>query len=587
MRRLIYFALFIALTASVLAQSADLSLLKNAAPNPVAPGGSLTYSITLSNEGPDTAANVTLSDTLPAGTTFQSLTPEAGWSCSTGPTVTCSLASFAPGTANFTLVVTVDPSAANGTVISNSVTVASTTNDPNMNDNTSTVDVTVSAPVAALAITKADSPDPVMPGSTLTYTITASNNGGTPLDTATVSDPLPSGTTFVSLTPPAGWSCSMPAVGAGGSVSCSISPLPDATNAVFTLVVNVPMSLAHTIVTNTATYFSSVGGRDTTLTATATTTVLDPTTTSINAPTITYGANGIVTVTVNGTATAPTGNVSLIVDGGAPLSQALSPASATSSTATFTLTLPNAGSHTLQANYAAQGSFTASSGSGTLLVNPAPTTTSINAPAVNYNANGVVTVTVSSASAAPTGNVSLTVDGGAPLSQALSPVNATSSSATFTLISPAVGPHTLAASYGAQPNFLASNASGTLTVNPAPTTTTIVVTPSIAVIGSNVTFTATVTSGVGTPTGNVQFLVDGSPFGAPVALSSGTAALTTSSLVLGSHSVSAMYAANGNFAGSTSATAPVTIVETLPALDAKVLVVLALMLAAVAMLRSR
>ncbi len=73
-------------------------------------------------------------------------------------------------------------------------------------------------------------------------------------------------------------------------------------------------------------------------------------------------------MTVSAAGLAPTGNVSLIVDGGAPLTQPLSPATATSSTATFTLTSPPAGAHTLQANYAAQNGLNASSGSGTLVV---------------------------------------------------------------------------------------------------------------------------------------------------------------------------------------------------------------------------
>src|SRR5258705_9716626 len=80
MRKLIYFSLSITLASTLLAQTADLSIFKNASPNPVAPGAGLTYSITLSNEGPD-ASNATLDDPLPPGTTFQSLNAPAGWSC--------------------------------------------------------------------------------------------------------------------------------------------------------------------------------------------------------------------------------------------------------------------------------------------------------------------------------------------------------------------------------------------------------------------------------------------------------------------------------------------------------------------------
>ena len=86
---------------------------------------------------------------------------------------------------------------------------------------------------------------------------------------------------------------------------------------------------------------------------------------ALSAPAITYGQNGIVTVTM----TAPqalvvTGNVTLTVDGGAPLTQPL-----VAGVATFTLTKPTAGNHALAANYAPQFGFLGSSATGTLVVN--------------------------------------------------------------------------------------------------------------------------------------------------------------------------------------------------------------------------
>ena len=53
------------------------------APNPVVAGQNLTYTITVTNNGPDAADAVSLSDTLPAGTTFVSLASPGGWSCTT------------------------------------------------------------------------------------------------------------------------------------------------------------------------------------------------------------------------------------------------------------------------------------------------------------------------------------------------------------------------------------------------------------------------------------------------------------------------------------------------------------------------
>src|SRR5262249_864714 len=121
-----------------LAGAADLSVTMFANPSPVLSGSNLTHSITVSNAGPNAAQNVTLTDTVPAGTTFQSVTPAA---CSTPPlhgagTITCGLGQVASG-AKATFVVVVKVTAASGSV-SNTVTVSSPTSDPNGANNSAT-----------------------------------------------------------------------------------------------------------------------------------------------------------------------------------------------------------------------------------------------------------------------------------------------------------------------------------------------------------------------------------------------------------------------------------------------------------------
>src|SRR5437763_12113516 len=98
------------------APSADLAVTKVDTPDPVNTNSELTYTITVTNNGPDAADNASWSDTLPAGTSFVTLSSPAGWSCTTPAqgdtgTVSCSLASFAVGSADFTVVVAVSPSA--------------------------------------------------------------------------------------------------------------------------------------------------------------------------------------------------------------------------------------------------------------------------------------------------------------------------------------------------------------------------------------------------------------------------------------------------------------------------------------------
>src|SRR5213594_4914669 len=115
-------------------------------------------------------------------------------------------------------------------------------------------------------------------------------------------------------------------------------------------------------------------------TLTAPVTVLGwSTTTAINASAVSYTAAGNVRVTVSSASGTPTGNVSLVVDGGTAVSAALSNGSAA-----FTINGLNGGDHRLTASYAAQGDFAASSSTATLHVNPLPITVAADAKAKTY-----------------------------------------------------------------------------------------------------------------------------------------------------------------------------------------------------------
>jgi uncharacterized repeat protein (TIGR01451 family) len=93
-------------------------------------------------------------------------------------------------------------------------------------------------------------PKGVVTGTDLTYTITAANNGPDAASKVVVSDTLPAGSTFVSVTPSAG-TCTAPAVGGTGAVVCSLGSLAVSGTATVTLTVNVN-AVAGTILTDTA-----------------------------------------------------------------------------------------------------------------------------------------------------------------------------------------------------------------------------------------------------------------------------------------------------------------------------------------------
>jgi len=101
-------------------------------------------------------------------------------------------------------------------------------------------------------------PDTADPGSNISYTITVINGGPDDATDATLNDPLPGATTFVSISSPANWQCTTPNVGAGGSVSCTNPSFPAGSNVEFILTVNVdPGATPGTFITNTATVSSS------------------------------------------------------------------------------------------------------------------------------------------------------------------------------------------------------------------------------------------------------------------------------------------------------------------------------------------
>jgi len=134
----------------ITAGNADVSIVKTPAPGPYGAGNNLTYTIVVSNGGPTAAANVSVSDAIPAGTTFVSATPTQG-SCSGTTTVTCSLGTIASsGSASIALTVTL-PSTPGP--VANTAIVSTTSPDPNAGNNSSTSNITVvpSASIPAIS----------------------------------------------------------------------------------------------------------------------------------------------------------------------------------------------------------------------------------------------------------------------------------------------------------------------------------------------------------------------------------------------------------------------------------------------------
>lgn len=129
--------------------SADLRLQLSALPSPVASGTNLTYTIVVTNAGPDAASSPTVSMGTPVGTTFVSSTKPSNWTCanpSPGPSVSCTGPKL-PAGESVTITLTFKVNAASGT-ISGTAGVSSETNDPASGNNSATLSTPVGAPDA-------------------------------------------------------------------------------------------------------------------------------------------------------------------------------------------------------------------------------------------------------------------------------------------------------------------------------------------------------------------------------------------------------------------------------------------------------
>ena len=125
------------------ATSTDLAITKNTSTVTAYGNYPISYTLAVTNNGPSTATSVSVTDTIPAGSTFGSASG-TGWTCNNvAGVVTCTLPSLPVGAANpITLTITAPNVAVSGT-LSNTATVTSATTDPTPTNNSSTKSVPI------------------------------------------------------------------------------------------------------------------------------------------------------------------------------------------------------------------------------------------------------------------------------------------------------------------------------------------------------------------------------------------------------------------------------------------------------------
>lgn len=225
------------------ASFADLAVTKSSEAT-ISAGENVSYDINVSNQGPDAAQSVTLSDHLPGGVQFLSLTQAGGppFVCATPPagatgTLNCSTVSLPSGSsARFTLVGHVPLSTPSGVTITNSASVTSTSTELAPIDNSASASTIVSAAAADVSLSMEVSPPPYGTRLPIAYAISVGNAGPAAALGVTVTDVVPAGMRFMSSTPSQG-SCD-----GTSTVTCTLGEIPPGGTATILLMLTLPMS---------------------------------------------------------------------------------------------------------------------------------------------------------------------------------------------------------------------------------------------------------------------------------------------------------------------------------------------------------
>jgi hypothetical protein len=253
-----------------------------------------------------------------------------------------------------------------------------------------------------------------------------------------------------------------------------------------------------------------------------------------------YGSPVTFTATV--TPSTATGTVTFL-DGATTLGTG----TFTSGTATYSTSKLAVGPHSISASYGGDTNDSASIAAVlTQAITPANTTVSLKSSANPSSYSSTVTFTATVTPSTATGTATF-LDGSTTLGTGTIQPNGTATYSTSALTG---GPHSITASYGGDPKDNGSTSSVlTQTVNPATTTVTVASSANPSTYGALVTFTATVKQSAST--GTVTFMDGGTTLGTGT-ISGGKATYSTSTLVVGSHSLTAAYGGDNNYSPSTS-----------------------------------
>jgi uncharacterized repeat protein (TIGR01451 family) len=226
----------------------DLAIAKTATPS-VLDGGRITYTLTVTNNGPGNSSGYFVRDALPAA--LSNATTSTPGCTIAGGVLTCIGDPLRAGSSAAPIVVTADAPTPFSTPVANSATVTGNESDPNPGNDTGTA--TTRPMRADLALSKTATSRPAFPDQNITYDLVVRNNGPDAAQNAVVTDRLPANVTFVS----ASAGCTL----SGTTVTCRLASLAAGASHTFSVTVRVAASATGTL-SNSATTTSDIPDPD-------------------------------------------------------------------------------------------------------------------------------------------------------------------------------------------------------------------------------------------------------------------------------------------------------------------------------------
>ncbi|MFE3501846.1 hypothetical protein [Kitasatospora sp. NPDC059160] len=211
---------------------ARLSLAKVLVTDPVVPGGTIQWRVTVTNQGPSRARNVVVTDRVPDGVTgAMMVSDEDGTRCAiTNGVAGCPAIELEVGQmASYTLSGTL---AADAVVTPTNTATATGGPDPSTPTHTAVASPTNSpSPQANLSVSKVLVTDPVVPGQQIQWRVTVTNHGPSRARNVVVTDRVPAGVSNASMVAQDGTACPM----ASGTATCPAVEIPAGQTLTWTL----------------------------------------------------------------------------------------------------------------------------------------------------------------------------------------------------------------------------------------------------------------------------------------------------------------------------------------------------------------